>query len=78
MSRVVQGINLQLNFHQIRNRRGCQSAHRTEILKIPHFQERIISAVLRDFPFSRNNALKSADDWQIGILKNKVEKLRTS
>ena len=36
----------------------------------------IISKLLHDLPFSRNQLLKSADDWYIGILKNKLIKLK--
>jgi hypothetical protein len=39
----------------------------------------MISNVLRDFPFSQNQPLKSADDWYIRILKNiliELEKTR--
>jgi hypothetical protein len=32
--------------------------------------------VLPDLPFSRNQPLKSADDWYIRILKNKLIKLK--
>jgi hypothetical protein len=35
-----------------------------------------MSNVLRDFPFSQNQPLKSADDWYIRILKNKLVKLK--
>jgi hypothetical protein len=31
---------------------------------------------LRDFPFNRNQPLKSADDWYLRILKNKLIKLK--
>jgi hypothetical protein len=36
----------------------------------------MISKVLCDFPFSQNQPLKSADDWYIRILKNKLIKLK--
>jgi hypothetical protein len=36
----------------------------------------MISQVVRDFPFSRNQPLKSADDQYIRILKNKLIKLK--
>jgi hypothetical protein len=36
----------------------------------------MISKVLHDFPFSRNQPLKSAGDWDIRILKNKLIKLK--
>jgi hypothetical protein len=35
-----------------------------------------MSKVLRDFPFSHNQPLKSADDQYIKILKNKLIKLK--
>jgi hypothetical protein len=31
--------------------------------------------VLRDLPFNQNQVLKSADDWYIRILKNKIKNL---
>jgi hypothetical protein len=34
-----------------------------------------ISDILRDPPFSRNQSLKSVDDWYTGILKNKIKNL---
>jgi hypothetical protein len=40
------------------------------------FVDIMISKVLRDFPFSRNQPLKSADDWYITILKNKLITLK--
>jgi hypothetical protein len=33
----------------------------------------MIFNVLRDLPFSRNQTLKSANDWYIRILKNKIK-----
>jgi hypothetical protein len=36
----------------------------------------MISTVSRDFPFSRNQPLKSAHDWYIRILKNKLIKFK--
>jgi hypothetical protein len=36
----------------------------------------MISKVLRDFPFSRNQPLKSADDLYSRILKNKLIKFK--
>jgi hypothetical protein len=36
------------------------------------FVDTIISNVLRDLPFSRNQPLKSADDWYIRILNDKT------
>jgi hypothetical protein len=37
----------------------------------------MISKVLRDLPFSRNQPLKSADDYYIRILKNKLINKKT-
>jgi hypothetical protein len=36
----------------------------------------MISNVLHDLPFSQNEPLKSADDYYIRILKNKLIKLK--
>jgi hypothetical protein len=36
----------------------------------------MIPKVLRDLPFSRNQPLKSADEYYIRILKNKLMKLK--
>jgi hypothetical protein len=36
----------------------------------------MISKVLRDLPLSRNQPLKSADDYYIRMLKNKFKKLK--
>jgi hypothetical protein len=36
----------------------------------------MVSNVLRELPFSRNPPLKLADDKSIGILKNKLVKLK--
>jgi hypothetical protein len=41
-----------------------------------NFIDMVISKVLRDIPFSRNQPLKSADDQYIRILKNKLIKLK--
>jgi hypothetical protein len=35
-----------------------------------------VDRLLRNFPFSRNQPLKSADDYYITILKNKLIKLK--
>jgi hypothetical protein len=58
---------------------GCRAAAPTP--PKPKFKKRdfvdiVISSVLRDFPFSRNQPLKSADDQCIRILKNKLIKLK--
>jgi hypothetical protein len=49
---------------------------KTEIKKKTDFVDIMISKVLRDFPFGRNQPLKSADDQYIRILKNKLIKLK--
>jgi hypothetical protein len=36
----------------------------------------MISKVLRDFPFSRNQPLKSPDEQYVKILKNKLIELK--
>jgi hypothetical protein len=46
-----------------------------KIKKKTHFVD-TISKVLRDLTFSRNQSLKSADDYYIIILKNKLMKLK--
>jgi hypothetical protein len=56
---------------------GCSpSKHQNRYLKNTHFVDIILSKVLRDLPFSRNQPLKSADDQYIRILKNKLIKLK--
>jgi hypothetical protein len=59
---------------------GCQAAapppHKPPNLKNTYFVDIMISKVLRDLPFSRNQPLKSADDCYIRILKNKLIKLK--
>jgi hypothetical protein len=57
---------------------------RTATLPPPHPKSKfkkivdmMISNVLRDLPFSRNQHLKSADDYFIGILKNKMKNLES-
>jgi hypothetical protein len=45
-------------------------------LKDTDFVDIMMSKVLRDFPFSRNQPLKSADDQYIRILKTKLIKLK--
>jgi hypothetical protein len=44
-------------------------------LKEIYFVDIMISKVLRDFPFSRNQPLKTADDRYVRILKNTLVKL---
>jgi hypothetical protein len=53
---------------------GC-SPSKIEI-KTTYFGNTIISNVLRDLPFSRNQPLKLAEDLNIGILKNKIKNLQ--
>jgi hypothetical protein len=45
-------------------------------LKNTHFVDIMISKVLRDLPFSRNQPLKSADEQYIRIMKNKLIKFK--
>jgi hypothetical protein len=45
-------------------------------LKNTDFYHIVISKGLRDFPFSRNQPSKSADDSYIRIFKNKLVKLK--
>jgi hypothetical protein len=57
---------------------GCQAAGppnpKNWNLKNADFVDVMISEVLRDFPFSRDQPLKSADVQYIRILKNKLIK----
>jgi hypothetical protein len=60
---------------------GCRAAAPSQNpqnrnLKNTNFVDITISKVSRDFPFSRNQPLKSADDQYISILKNKLIKLK--
>jgi hypothetical protein len=62
-------------------RGGCRGAVRRQTpqnrnLKNRGFVDIMISEVLRDFPFSRNQPLKSADDQYVRISKNKLRKLK--
>jgi hypothetical protein len=45
-------------------------------LKNKYFVDIVISKVIRDFPFNRNQPLKSAHDQYIRILKNELIKLK--
>jgi hypothetical protein len=45
-------------------------------LKSADFVYTMISEILRDLPFNRNQPLKSPDDYYIRILKNKLIKLK--
>jgi hypothetical protein len=47
-------------------------------LKNTYFVDIMISKVLRDLHFSRNQTLKSADDQYIRILKKKLIKLKNT
>jgi hypothetical protein len=55
-------------------REGCRAAGhpkpQNRFFKNTDFVDIIMSNVLRDVPFSRNQPLKSVDDWYIRILKN--------
>jgi hypothetical protein len=42
------------------------------------FVDIMTSKISHDFPLSRTQALKSADDWYIRILKNKLIKLKNN
>jgi hypothetical protein len=56
---------------------GCRAAAPPKPkFKNTDFVDIMISKVLRDFPFRRNQPLKSADDQYIRILKNKSTKLK--
>jgi hypothetical protein len=57
---------------------GCSAPQTPEDqnLKNTDFVDFMISKILRDFPISRNQPLKSADDQYIRILKNKLIKLK--
>jgi hypothetical protein len=46
-------------------------------LKKADFVDTRILSILHNLPFSRNQPLKSADDYYIGILKNKIKKFRS-
>ena len=48
---------------------------KTEIFKNTDFVDAMISHVLRDLLFSRNQQVKSADNYYITILKNKIQNL---
>jgi hypothetical protein len=68
--------------NQGRTRGGCRAAARQPPqipqnlnLKNTNFVD-MVSKVLRDLPFSRNQPLKSANDWYIRILKNKLIKFK--
>jgi hypothetical protein len=60
---------------------GCRTAVPLQTLQNrnlenTYFAGYMISKVLHDFPFSRNQPLKSADDYYIRIVKNELLKLR--
>jgi hypothetical protein len=57
---------------------GCSPPHpqNRNFKKKTEFEDIRISKVLRDFSFSRNQSLKSADDQDIKFLKNKLIKLK--
>jgi hypothetical protein len=58
---------------------GLQPVPNPQKLKLKKktdFVDIMISEVLRDLPFCRNQPLKSADDWYIRILKNTLIKLK--
>jgi hypothetical protein len=55
---------------------GEAAASPNRNLKNTGFVDIMISKFLRDFPFSQNQSLKSADDQYIRILKKKLIKLK--
>jgi hypothetical protein len=57
---------------------GLQPLQNTETWKLEHtdFGDIMVWKVLRDFPLSWNQPLKSTDDWYIRILKNKLIQLK--
>jgi hypothetical protein len=75
------GARKVLQFQSRAHRRGgCRAAAPTKSPK-PEFKKKdfvdiMISKVLRDFPFSRNQPLKSAGDQYIRILKTRLVKLK--
>jgi hypothetical protein len=64
--------------HQMKGLPGCSplTHHPKPKFKKSNFVDIKIATVLRDFPFSRNQPLKSADDQYIRIWKNKLIKLK--
>jgi hypothetical protein len=75
----IQGV--EAGAHQRGSLPGCNSPkppppkEKSKFKKKTDFVD-IIWNFLRDFPFSRNQPLKSPDDWYIRILKNKLIKLK--
>jgi len=52
---------------------GCSPLHKPKFKKDTDFVGTMVSNILRDLSFGRNKRLQSADDWYIGILKNKIK-----
>jgi hypothetical protein len=72
-----------LTVHQIHRgapKGGCWGAAppkpKNQDLKNTDYVDVMISNVLRDLPFSRNQPLKLVDNWYIRILRNKLIKLK--
>ena len=61
---------------QVEGLPGCTPSIPIEILKNANFLDALMCNIIHDLPFSLNQPLKSADDWYIGVLKNKVRKLK--
>jgi hypothetical protein len=87
---TVQGMcNIKVNVAMIRAKQGriqagggCRPAappptHQIRNLKNTDFVDIMVSQVPRDFPLSRNQPLKLADDRHITILKNKLINKKT-
>jgi hypothetical protein len=55
---------------------GLQTPQNRNLRKKTDFVYVVRSNILRDFPFSQNQPMKSADDQYIRILKNKLIKLK--
>jgi len=56
----------------------CRAAtlSQSKFKKTQIFIDKLMCKILSDSSFNRNQAPKSADDWYIGVLKNKVRKLQ--
>jgi hypothetical protein len=57
---------------------GTQPPSQSKFKRNTNFVNTVISVVLRDFPSSRNQPLKWADDYYIGILKNRMKSIKVS
>jgi hypothetical protein len=54
---------------------GAALSSKSKFKKTQFLLDTMISDVLLDLPFSRNQPLKSAEDQYLGILKNKIKSL---